>query len=102
MVLSGEVNEVRYRFKSHHFTLCDSEQRQGSLATEGYEVLGETRRSSGITELRIRKDVELRNSDLLQRLAQRYEILSFAEELPSMHDIFIQTVSSNTQTSTAL
>ena len=53
-------------------------------------------------ELRIRKDVELRNSDLLQRLAQRYEILSFAEELPSMHDIFIQTVSSNTQTSTAL
>ena len=102
VVLSGEVNEVRNRFKSHHFTLCYSEQRQGSLAPEGYEVLGETRRSSGITELRIRKDVELRNSDLLQRLAQRYEILSFAEELPSMHDIFIQTVSSNTQTSTAL
>ncbi|MDB9091203.1 DUF4162 domain-containing protein, partial [Parabacteroides distasonis] len=31
--------------------------------------------------------------DWLTRLASQYEILSFTEEIPSMNDIFINTVS---------
>lgn len=102
VVLSGQVDEVRNRFKQHTFTLSYTDERVLQTPAEGYEILSESRRSSGVTELRIRKEASLSNTDLLLRLAKRYEILSFAEELPSMNDIFIQIVSSTSQTQAAL
>lgn len=102
VVLSGQVDEVRNRFKQHTFTLSHTGEKTLQTPVEGYEILSGSRRPSGVTELRIRKEASLSNSDLLLRLAQRYEILSFAEELPSMNDIFIQTVSSTSQTQAAL
>lgn len=102
VVLSGQVDEVRNRFKQHTFTLSHTGERVLQTPAEGYEILSESRRSSGVTELRIRKEASLSNTDLLLRLAKRYEILSFAEELPSMNDIFIQIVSSTSQTQAAL
>lgn len=102
VVLSGQVDEVRNRFKQHTFTLSHAGERVLQTPAEGYEILSESRRSSGVTELRIRKEASLSNSDLFLRLAKRYEILSFAEELPSMNDIFIQIVSSTSQTQAAL
>lgn len=63
-----------------------------TLQESGFSVLSE-KRQNGFTELRIHKEEQISNSELLTALALRYEILSFAEELPSMNDIFINTVS---------
>lgn len=51
-----------------------------------------------VIDLRVRKEEEVSNSALLAELGQQYEILSFSEELPSMNDIFINTVSGTNTT----
>ena len=78
VVLSGNVKEVRERFKSNTY------------------ILNVRKETGGIEELRIRKEENISNSDWLTRLASQYEILSFTEEIPSMNDIFINTVSVQT------
>lgn len=128
VVLAGAIAEVRNRFKSDTFTIrirpdasplpgCpaptpstspdetatrDSVSAPGSPATapenELYTLLGK-KELPGITELHLKKKPGVTPTDLIVRLARQYELLSFAEELPSMHDIFIRTVSAadNTQ-----
>ena len=65
VVLSGNVKEVRERFKSNTY------------------ILNVRKETGGIEELRIRKEENISNSDWLTRLASQYEILSFTEEIPS-------------------
>ncbi|MDH6356986.1 ABC transporter ATP-binding protein [Parabacteroides sp. PF5-9] len=90
VVLSGNVTEVRNRFKTNNFLL-----KIGS----GYTVLPDCctvlseKQQGDITELYIHKRAEISNSELLTILASGCEIFSFEEEVPSMNDIFIQTVS---------
>lgn len=94
VVLSGHVTEVRNRFKSHTYTLKIVTPDAGAIGPEEklFSLLSE-KPQDGVSELRIRKEENITNSELLTSLAQRYEILSFVEELPSMNDIFINTVS---------
>lgn len=95
VVLSGHVNEVRDRYKTNNYTLRVKEVHEHLPAW--CTVLSEQERN-GITELRIHKENEISNSELLTALAARCEILSFTEEIPSMNDIFIKVVSeSNSQ-----
>lgn len=75
VVLSGNVQDIRERFKSHTYQI-------------------QVRTNTGETELlRLRKDENTTHSEWLTKLATHYEILSFEEEIPSMNDIFIRTVS---------
>lgn len=60
--------------------------------SELYTLLGE-KHLPGILELHLKKKASVSNADLIVSLARRYDLLSFAEELPSMNDIFIRTVS---------
>lgn len=52
----------------------------------------DTAERNGIYELTIKKTDADTNNSLLARLMKQTEILSFDEILPSMNDIFIQTV----------
>ena len=75
VVLAGPVGEVRQRFKTNRYRL-------------------RVRRPDGSAgELLLAKEEPISNSEWLARLAAQYEILAFEEEIPSMHDIFIHTVS---------
>lgn len=75
VVLSGNVDEVRQRFKDNTYTIKIRKE------------------DGGIDELRLRKERSASNSEWIMQLASQYEILSFTEEIPSMNDIFINTVS---------
>lgn len=75
VVLSGNVDEVRQRFKDNTYTIKIRKE------------------DGGIDELRLRKEGSASNSEWIMQLASQYEILSFTEEIPSMNDIFINTVS---------
>jgi ABC-2 type transport system ATP-binding protein len=95
VILSGHVDDVRDRYKTNNYTL----HIKGVYGTlpEWCTVLSEKERN-GVTELRIHKENEISNSELLASLAARCEILSFTEEIPSMNEIFIKVVSeSNSQ-----
>lgn len=75
VVLSGNVNEVRQRFKTNAY------------------IIKVRKEDGNIEELQLRKEGSVSNSEWLTELASRYEIISFTEEIPSMNDIFINTVS---------
>lgn len=90
VVLQGEVKEIRSRFKADTYTLTAA---GGELLRDNplfeaalIEEEGEERNYT------LRKLQNVSNSVLLAELGRRTEILSFAECIPSMNDIFIRTV----------
>lgn len=98
VVLSGNVTEVRNRFRNNTFTLrITSDSSLKNDQANIFTLLSE-KEQSGIRELQIHKAEGISNSTLLSTLSEQAEILSFTEELPSMNDIFINTVSGTNTT----
>lgn len=90
VVLDGEVDAIRARFRDGTFELlaAPGSHLAGCAACD---VLATDETPTG-TRLTVRKRGGLTNSELLTALAAQIEILNFAERLPSMNDIFIRTV----------
>lgn len=98
VVLSGNVAEVRNRFRNNTFTLrISSDSVLSNVPSDTFTLLSE-KEQNGTRELQIHKADGISNSTLLSILSEQVEILSFAEELPSMNDIFINTVSGTNTT----
>ena len=91
VVLSGGVDEVRTRFKSNTLNVCVLNERFES-SPEVFTVLSEMPGPNHTLRVRIQKNVEISNSELLSLLIQRHELFSFEEELPSMNDVFLKAV----------
>lgn len=90
VVLQGNVSEIRNSHRKNIFLIKIAE-KEFDLPSVLFSVLSQNKNQNGI-ELRIQKHEGVTNADLLKEIANRYEILSFDEELPTMNDIFIQTV----------
>ena len=102
VVLKGSVQEVREQFKSYQYAL---RVKQGPetlpvLNSALFEEQGRKELTGGELEIRIKKQKDVSNSELLRQLAGQLDIISFQEEIPSMHDIFIQVVANHPLTST--
>jgi ABC-2 type transport system ATP-binding protein len=86
-VLQGEVNEVRERYKQHHFQLT----YRGSLPEnfeEQFQIVANGRQTVTLAG----KTADNANVLLPQILRTGVQIQAFAEVLPSLNDIFIQVV----------
>ena len=98
VVLSGNVTEVKSRFRTNNFTIrFHSESGKLQPIPEMFSQLTE-KDLAGTSEVRIHKEPGITNSALLSALAGQTEIISFTEEIPSMNDIFINTVSGTNTT----
>ena len=95
VVLSGDIHEVRERFKENIFRVVVADGQPLRSVPELFTVLSE-KAMHRYAETHIRKAEGVANSSLLNALAQQHEIRSFNEVLPSMNDIFIRTVTQNT------
>lgn len=95
VVLQGNVKEIRAQYRKHIFKLVVA---GNSFDTESelFSILSQKADKTSV-EIRIQRKDEASNSELIQEVAKKYEILSFEEELPSMNDIFIQIVSNPAQ-----
>ncbi|MDR1455725.1 MAG: ATP-binding cassette domain-containing protein [Tannerella sp.] len=91
VVLHGPVHEVRERFRDNIFRLRVTASGPPAPLPGVFSLLSGEKKG-GYHELRIRKNDGVSNASLLEALARQCEIHSFAEELPSMNDIFIRTV----------
>jgi len=95
VVLSGNVHEVRERYKEHLFEV----EYVGAIALQPdptrYTLIGAAP-SGGGTAIRIRKSPTVSNAELLSSLSAQGELRAFREVLPSMNEIFIKTVNPNT------
>jgi len=87
IVLQGNVAEIR----ASHTTNTYLVKTNKTLDVNGFELI-EEHHKNGIFEYSIKKAEADTNNSLLQRLMQQTEIVSFQEILPSMNDIFIETV----------
>lgn len=94
VVLQGNVTEIRSRFKKHIFRLKISGDKF-DLMSPNFSVLSlSTDKIHNIVDVRIQKnDPATRNSQLLNNIIDKYELLAFEEELPTMNELFIQIVS---------
>jgi ABC-2 type transport system ATP-binding protein len=90
VVLNGNVYEIRNKFKNNTFRLSVTDESIEPI--DGLFSILTTEKAANYTEVRIQKAAQISNSVLLGSLAQRYEIHSFVEELPSMNEVFIRTV----------
>jgi ABC-2 type transport system ATP-binding protein len=90
VVLNGDVAEIRSRHKKHIFKL-QTENEDLSIDPAVCEIVDKGLHSH-THWFRVRNLQHLSNSAFLTLLLQKNEILSFEEEIPSMNEIFIQTV----------
>ncbi len=88
IVLQGNVAEIR----ASHATNTYLVKSKKNFEPLGFELVG-TKQKDGIVESTIHKLPTDSNNTLLQKLINQTELIAFEEVLPSMNDIFIQTVS---------
>ena len=91
VVLQGNVSDIRNKYKSNIFSV--SVESSSFDITSGKFEVNSISQGEKSTVVKIKKKESVTNSLVLQEIANKYEVLSFEEELPSMNDIFIQTVS---------
>ncbi len=88
--LQGNVQDIREQNRTGEFSLTTT---SGQLTEQPDQfVILEQRQQGALTTYRLKKQEDLTNSTLVQRLANEVEIRSFSEILPTMNDIFLRTV----------
>ena len=90
VVLTGNVQDVKRRFRTGLYEVVST---GGDLQPrpERYAVLSREE-NNGVTRHLLQKEAGLTNSGLVGLVAQDLEVRSFAEQLPSMNDIFLKVV----------
>lgn len=93
VVLSGSVQDIRKQNAKDSYSI--SLFRNGrDLDLSNYELL-DTFSLGDLSRVKIRKNEGQNMIDIMQDISSKYKIISIEEELPSMHEIFINTIKSN-------
>lgn len=98
-VLDGKITEVKRQYKTNTYEvglISDNEEALKKELQSKYEV-EEAHFNSVADELKlkIKLDVNSRPNDLLTFLTSRAQVNHFVEVIPSINEIFIQTVSAS-------
>lgn len=88
VVLEGNVAEIKQRFKKHLYEICLAGSEQLQPCEELFTI--EEARPNGTTIIRLAQGVAIR--EVIARLNEQYALRGFSELLPTMHEIFIETV----------
>ena len=90
VVLSGQVDEVKERFRTGVY---EAVAKCGSLqSVEGqFNVINHTH-SGDLHTYTLQKAEQLTNSQLISAVANHIELRSISEQMPSMQEIFLKTV----------
>lgn len=91
-ILDGRVSEIKQRFKNNEFEIViPKEANIRDFLIQGVDLIDNSiYNQTSVSRLSIEQG---RNADLLSNLLKTTDIISYKEVLPSMNDIFIQTVS---------
>lgn len=92
VVLQGEVQEIRKKYSSNSYTLVYSGEKKLDSILDGRFRIAEDHASGGHREARVQIINNTPANELLQILIPHFHIHSFQEKLPTMNEIFINTV----------
>ncbi len=91
-ILDGDVHQIKQTYRSNTFQIeFKGSEIQQHLLPVGFDLIGQ-KSINGFQEAIIRLPQNLKPNDLLQVLIGQAEIYGFHEILPTMNDIFIETV----------
>jgi ABC-2 type transport system ATP-binding protein len=90
VVLQGSVFNIRKEHRSHTFRFRLYGHRF-DLEHPSFQVIS-AEPYHEFLDVRIRKVGETSNAELAKLIFDRFEVVSYEEELPTMNDVFIQTV----------
>lgn len=88
VVHEGNVAEIKQRFKKHLYEIRLAGGEQLQPCEEMFTI--EEARPDGTTIIRLAQGVAIR--EVIARLNEQYALRGFSELLPTMHEIFIETV----------
>ncbi len=91
IVLQGNVEEIRRTHTTHTFRLLTDDHLPAELPDLSITLIKEGR----LNEYLVRNSAELSNNQLLKILMDECSVVGFEEMLPTMNEIFINTVSQN-------
>ena len=90
VVLQGRVSDIQQQFKENIYSaLIRTKELKNS---ELFDII-DKKVMGNQTQVRLKTALE--SNALLQALISDYEVKAFNEELPSMHEIFVKTVTEN-------
>lgn len=90
VVLQGSVSDIQQQFKENIYSaLIRTQELKNS---DLFDII-DKKVMGNHTQVRLKTTLE--SNALLQALISDYEVKAFNEELPSMHEIFVKTVTEN-------
>ena len=90
VVLQGSVSDIQQQFKENIYSaLIRAQELKNS---DLFDII-DKKVMGNHTQVRLKTTLE--SNALLQALISDYEVKAFNEELPSMHEIFVKTVTEN-------
>ena len=90
VVLQGSVSDIQQQFKENIYSaLIRTQELKNS---DSFDII-DKKVMGNHTQVRLKTTLE--SNALLQALISDYEVKAFNEELPSMHEIFVKTVTEN-------
>ncbi len=90
VVLQGSVSDIQQQFKENIYSaLIRTQELKNS---DSFDII-DKKVMGNQTQVRLKTALE--SNALLQALISDYEVKAFNEELPSMHEIFVKTVTQN-------
>jgi ABC-2 type transport system ATP-binding protein len=88
-ILEGKVHEIKQRYKNGRYVI----EGVGQLKESSMVKIAEKQiLKNGNLRLKLSVEKDFSKNDLIKELMQEMEIISFNEDVPSIHDIFIQQV----------
>jgi ABC-2 type transport system ATP-binding protein len=98
-ILEGQVQHIKEQYKSNTFEVSYSDPKNElpQILGDDFQIIEELNKQ-GKSVAKVRLQNGSTQNDLLGKLISQANILSFNEILPTMNEIFIQTVNKNTQT----
>lgn len=90
VVLQGKVFDIRKEHRSHIFRFRILGDRF-DFEHPSFQLISSTPYHE-FFDVRLQKNDEISSGELAKLIFDRYEVVSYDEELPTMNDVFIQTV----------
>lgn len=97
VMLQGKVRDIREKYKKHIYKLKVKGEILDFFFEGGDNLHVSIANDETTVRIQVKSTEEISNSQLIKTLAERYEILAFEEELPSMNEIFIHIVSNKSE-----
>jgi len=91
VVLHGNVDEIRRRHSKGIYLISSVNEEVVEQTGTVYDTLSCEKRSNRLY-LTVQKKPGVNTGQLLKELSSQYDLRSFEEQVPTMNDVFIQTV----------